>query len=260
MKHGVEELENSLEEFTFPHYEEKEESKSENIVEEILQCNISVDSKCDSEIILGYDIIADYPSSTEEAALLISSTSDELSISELNLQNNEPSAPLNLLDRCRYDENTTFAKAVSLEEVHQEVPCDLQNYFHDDICISENKRCYPDIISQISSCADSTIISGGTERLKPYSEAEMSNLYYNTELRNHESFVNSFIETELRSGKVIRHSLYELLTGYLTSRDNVCKNKLSFDSFLEDYKQFREQIWTLDTSSYTDYGECQVIK
>lgn len=256
MKDCVEELENSLEEYTIPHYEEKEESKSENIVEEILQCKTSVDSKCDSEIILGYDIIADYPSSTEEAAVLISSTSDELSTSELSLQNNEPSAPFSLLD----DENITFAKAVSLEEVHQEVPYDLQNYFHDGICLSENKRCYPDIISQISSCADSTIISGGTERLKPYSEAEMSNLYYNSELRNHESFVNNFIEIELKSGNGIRHPLYELLTGYLTSRDNLCKNKLSFDSLLEDYKQFRDQIWTLDTSSYTDYGECQVIK
>lgn len=253
---GIEELENSLRDLIFSN---DQEEKPENtcVAKQTTQCNVSIsstDSKDDNEINLGYDIIADYPSSSEDATVLISPTRDELIDFNQNAEKGVPSAPLNLFEGDSYGEDTAFPKLGTFEEFPS-APNNLQHYFLDDVHLSENKMCYPDIISQVSSNLGNREIQ---ERLKPFSEVEMSNLYYNAELRNHESFVNNFVEVELKSGSVVSHPLHELLTEYLKSRDNLCKNKLSFDCLIEDYKQYQEQVWNLDTSSYTEYGECQV--
>lgn len=115
---------------------------------------------------------------------------------------------------------------------------------------------YPDIISQVLSNIHE---HENADKLTPFTQTEMSALYYNQELCNYDLFVRNFVEHELNSGYTTRQPLHELLTGYLTCRENLRKNELQFVSLIEDYKQFQEQIWNCDTSSYTEYGECQVF-
>lgn len=204
------------------------------------QNHSNIDMKPENDISVGYDIISDYPSSGEEAIALnsntneldkaISASHDSLSeeknsIAEFKVVEGDPSAPYN--------------------------PTMAQNYEY------VPSVCYPDILSQIPSKMN---ISESHEKLKPFTEVELSNLYYNTELRNHSSFVHNFIEIELKSGKIVNHSLYQMLTKYLSCRDNLSKNKINFETLIEDCKQFQEQIWTLNTSSFTEYGECQVAE
>lgn len=152
----------------------------------------------------------------------------------------------------------SFTSSINEEVCSPSAPCGgvEQNYVTEDVYSKPNKISYPDLISQIS--LNVTQHRNSVEKLKPFTEIEMSAHYYNQELHNYDAFVNNFVEMELKSGNVVRQPLHELLMEYLTCRDNLCKNGLEFDSLVERYKEYQEKIWNSDTSSYTEYGECQV--
>lgn len=188
----------------------------------------------------------------------------------------EPSSCEEITETEPIDDGVDISASLS-----EECPSNVQNEVHQDVCSPsapfsggallhfdyysqdmyskrENKICYPDLISQIA--LNVTQHRNNVEKLKPFSETEMSAYYYNQELHNFDVFVDNFVEMELKSGNVVRHPLHELLMEYLKCRDNLCKNGLEFESLIENYKKYQEKIWNFDTSSYTEYGECQVLK
>lgn len=94
--------------------------------------------------------------------------------------------------------------------------------------------------------------------LQPFTESELYSLYYNQELCNYEIFVNDFVENEVKSGKVIQHRLYQLLTNYLGARKNWNRNMITFKSLHHNYILLQENIWSVRSNSITEHGECQV--
>lgn len=202
------------------------------------------------EINFGYDIVSDYPSSAEEAINLIGED-DELSIidavnEQVSCTTDSKSVMLNVNDSKNHLENIPSAPNSSK----------IADYVNDtNSAFLERTAFYPDVILQVPS---NITYRDSFEKLKPFTEADMTALYFNQELHNLDFFVDNFIEVELKSGFVVNHPLHELLTCYLTCRDNLTKNEIEFDHYMEDYKQFQEKIWHLDTSSLTEYGECQV--
>lgn len=239
---------------------EVKSQESENIFileETVNSSTVDLDSNNETEINLGYDIISDYPSSVEEATSLISRNNE---LEKINFN----TATLHISDQIQSVENsnpTIINELNSFENNDNDIPsapCDskMQNYFHDDQNIYKSKVRFPDVVPQNSFNVENN--KEKEEKLIPFNEAEMSTLYYNQELHNQFIFVKNFIEIELKSGIMVQHPLHELLTEYLTCRDNLRKNELDFNNLIENYKQFQEKIWNLDKSSLTEYGECQV--
>lgn len=201
------------------------------------------------EINFGYDIVSDYPSSAEDAINLIAED-DELSIIDADNEHasctsESKSMELNMNDSKNQSESIPSAPNSSK----------ITDFVNDSNAFLESNAFYPDVILQVPVNMNNR---DNFEKLKPFTEADMTTLYFNQELHNFDYFVDNFIEVELKSGFVVTHPLYELLTCYLTCRDNLTENEIEFNHYMEDYKQFQEKIWNLDTSSLTEYGECQV--
>lgn len=208
-----------------------------------------LDTQKNWEINFGYDIVSDYPSSAEDAINLIAED-DEISIIDADNEHASCTSDFKSVELNTNESKNQFESIPSAPSSSK-----ITNYAHDSNAFFENNAYYPDVILQVPANMNNR---DNFEKLKPYTEADMTALYFNQELHNFDYFVDNFIEVELKSGFVITHPLYELLTCYLTCRDNLTKNEIEFEHYMEDYKQFQEKIWNLDTSSLTEYGECQV--
>ncbi len=241
---------------------ESEELRDSYVFEEtpaFFENDAKSDSFKESDINLGYDIISEYSSSVEDATCLIPENRESVECERLD-RSGSP-VLLHISDISSSFDDTTSMKLNphgSEDAVAPSAPENLESreFIKDADFIHETEITYPDLVSEISKNMDE--YQESNEKLIPFTEAEMASVYYNQELHNHGPFVNNFVEIELRSGSVVNHPLHALLTEYLTRRDNLCKNKLEFNHLMDNYKQFQDQIWNLDTSSVTEYGECQV--
>lgn len=201
------------------------------------------------EINFGYDIVSDYPSSAEDATNLIAED-DELSIVDANNECAPGTSDSTSVEPNVSDPGYAVENIPSAPNSSKVADTSDTNVF------LESNTFYPDVILQVPTSMSHN--RDNFEKLKPFTEADMTALYFNQELHSFDYFVDNFIEVELKSGFVVNHPLYELLTSYLICRDNLNKNEIEFDHYMEDYYQFQEKIWNLDTSSLTEYGECQV--
>lgn len=199
-----------------------------------------------SDINLGYDIIADYSSSVEDGINLMADAEDGPERNDTLVMSNADEL-----------DNSSHEIPTEPDPIEPSAPDKLNNEaVLEDDDMFQSQIIFPDIIPELSTNVGS--FENNADRLTPFTEAEMASLYYNQELHQHGVFVDNFIEIQLRTKSVVKHPLHELLNEYLNCRDNLRKNKIEFNRYLQDYKQLREQIWILDTSSLTEHGECQV--
>lgn len=93
--------------------------------------------------------------------------------------------------------------------------------------------------------------------LKPLSEAELKDLYYNPYLAEAESLENEFVENELhREVRSEKHVLYELLTKYARSRHNLKLTILDInEARVAKHKQFGK-LWTESKERVRIYAKC----
>ena len=94
--------------------------------------------------------------------------------------------------------------------------------------------------------------------VKPFTETQLAALYTNQELSLVESFINEFVEFQLRGHRVRQqHRLQELLMSYLRARNHLIVNSQELDILKKSCKDIQKQLWCLDKASITEYGECQ---
>ena len=94
------------------------------------------------------------------------------------------------------------------------------------------------------------------QEIKPYTELQLSALYCNEELSQHNDVVAEFIENYLRSGK-IQHKLHELLIIYLRSRNKLISNGIELETLKKELKEQQSNLWIVETSVVSESGECQ---
>lgn len=66
-----------------------------------------------------------------------------------------------------------------------------------------------------------------------------------------------YIEAELRGLAIKKHILYELLTDYLSIREQTIGNNLEIEQLKRDYTEIQNQLWTLKTINEIGRGNCQ---
>ncbi|XP_033214682.1 ectopic P granules protein 5 homolog isoform X2 [Belonocnema kinseyi] len=94
--------------------------------------------------------------------------------------------------------------------------------------------------------------------MRPFTEKQLAALYTNQELSLVESFINEFVEYQLRGHSVRQqHRLQELLMSYLRVRNHLIVNSHELEILKKSCKDIQKQLWCLDKASITEYGECQ---
>uniref|UniRef100_A0A0A9XDT5 Ectopic P granules protein 5 n=2 Tax=Lygus hesperus TaxID=30085 RepID=A0A0A9XDT5_LYGHE len=93
--------------------------------------------------------------------------------------------------------------------------------------------------------------------LPSFTESQLLSLYHNEEIGLCNVFIESFLETELRSGFTQRHTLYDLLNKYLKSRDKLNSNVSEIESLMKETKDIQQRLWILEVVKITESGECQ---
>uniref|UniRef100_A0A8D8XCV4 Ectopic P granules protein 5 homolog n=1 Tax=Cacopsylla melanoneura TaxID=428564 RepID=A0A8D8XCV4_9HEMI len=93
--------------------------------------------------------------------------------------------------------------------------------------------------------------------LQPMTEEQLASLYRNRQLDLIPEFKDGFFSSELNSGFVLKHPLYDLITGYLNAKKQVTINAIQLEAFKADVKDFESKVWTLETSVVNENAECQ---
>ena len=104
------------------------------------------------------------------------------------------------------------------------------------------------------------IVNVNHKTVKPFTEAQLAALYSNQELNMVESFVNEFVEFQLRNHAVRQqHKLHELLMNYLRVRNHLIINSYELESLKKACKETQKQLWCLDKASITESGLFYVL-
>ncbi|XP_017775624.1 PREDICTED: ectopic P granules protein 5 homolog [Nicrophorus vespilloides] len=93
-------------------------------------------------------------------------------------------------------------------------------------------------------------------KIKPFTESQLSALYANSELAAVKQFTDEFIEAELKGLAANKHTLHELLKSYLQVRSKVQANFLEIKQLRHDYQEAQNQLWTLSNSVAHKRGVC----
>ncbi|KAL1132420.1 hypothetical protein AAG570_010375 [Ranatra chinensis] len=91
----------------------------------------------------------------------------------------------------------------------------------------------------------------------PFTENQLTSLYRNEELETNSTFINWFVDEELRGGSVLRHPLYELLIKYLRARERQTATETEIQSLLNESDELQQRLWNLELATITEMGECQ---
>ncbi|XP_008546899.1 ectopic P granules protein 5 homolog [Microplitis demolitor] len=123
-----------------------------------------------------------------------------------------------------------------------------------------NQTLRPDnnLIAQSSSNHQESSTKSTKSKLQPFTDTQLSSLYTNIELSHLESFINDFIDSQLRANASRhQHRLHELLMSYLRVRNHLILNSLELENLKKTCKEVQKQLWHLDKASITEAGECQ---
>ncbi|XP_056634672.1 ectopic P granules protein 5 homolog [Diorhabda sublineata] len=93
--------------------------------------------------------------------------------------------------------------------------------------------------------------------IKPYTESQLSALYYNRELEILDDFINQFVSAELKGSAMKQHPLYELLINYLRVQEKITGNTLELEQIRREYKSLQNELWTIESATVMRKGECQ---
>lgn len=92
--------------------------------------------------------------------------------------------------------------------------------------------------------------------IKPYTESQLAALYRNVELEQLDQFTSQFVEAELKGLGIKRHSLYELLTNYLTVREKLNGNSIELLQVRREYKELQANVWSVTNITASAVGKC----
>ncbi|CAG9829221.1 unnamed protein product [Diabrotica balteata] len=128
--------------------------------------------------------------------------------------------------------------------------------------LNENKKLANDIKMTDKITENNKTITKNSEtevhtEMKPYTETQLSALYYNQELETLEEFIEQYVNAELKGLAIKQHPLYELLTSYLRVQEKITGNTLELDQIRKEYKTLQNDLWTIETATVTGRGECQ---
>lgn len=165
-----------------------------------------------------------------------------INISEIKLIDTFPSAPVieNVVPNLMLNQ--------SLEQLSSEA--DRNNSRKE--CTTENSKLETSIMER----SKLKMLDGKT--MKPFSELQLAALYSNQELSLVESFINEFVDFQLRGHSIRQqHKLQELIMSYLRVRNHLIVNSHELESLKKSCKDIQKQLWCLDKEGITEYGECQ---
>ncbi|XP_043464914.1 ectopic P granules protein 5 homolog isoform X3 [Leptopilina heterotoma] len=96
------------------------------------------------------------------------------------------------------------------------------------------------------------------KKLQPFTETQLAALYSNEELSLVESFINEFVDFQLRGHSIRQqHRLQELVMSYLRVQNHLTVNSHELETLKKSCKDIQKQLWCLDKAGITEYGECQ---
>lgn len=92
----------------------------------------------------------------------------------------------------------------------------------------------------------------------PFTESQLTSLYFNQELAWIDMFISEFAEIQLRSNAIRQqHRLHELLMNYLRVRNNLIINSHELEILKKSCREMQKQLWCLDKACIKETGECQ---
>lgn len=94
------------------------------------------------------------------------------------------------------------------------------------------------------------------QKIRAYTESQLSAFYKNTELEAVKNFTYEFIEAEMRGVANKQHPLYELLNNYLHARSKITGNNLEIEQLKKEYKESLLSLWNLNSTVTSARGEC----
>lgn len=96
------------------------------------------------------------------------------------------------------------------------------------------------------------------KKLQPFTETQLAALYSNHELSLVDSFINEFVDFQLRGHSIRQqHRLHELVMSYLRVQNHLTVNSQELETLKKSCKEIQKQLWCLDKAGITEYGECQ---
>lgn len=102
------------------------------------------------------------------------------------------------------------------------------------------------------------ILNSAFKDVRPFTEQQLTSLYYNQELTLVDAFVTEFTEMQLRCGPLRQqHRLHELLMSYLRVRNHLIANSYELERLKKCCRETQKQLWCLEKTSETESGECQ---
>ncbi|XP_073995330.1 ectopic P-granules autophagy protein 5 isoform X2 [Rhodnius prolixus] len=116
-----------------------------------------------------------------------------------------------------------------------------------ELSIDENEDDFAEMANHLSKF----------QEVSAFTESQLLSIYHNEELSLNSSFIDQFIDVELRSGSVQRHPLYDLLISYLKSREKQATNSTEIDTLLNECKEIQQRLWIIENVKVTETGECQ---
>ncbi|CAG9856312.1 unnamed protein product [Phyllotreta striolata] len=146
-------------------------------------------------------------------------------------------------------ENSSNLETLILEEENAEKPIRLEKVLND------NKQLVKEI--KMTETINENDIEEIQLDIKPYTESQLSALYYNQELVTLETFIDQYVNAELKGTTMKQHPLHELLTNYLKIRERITGNTLELEQIRKEYKANQENLWTGETVTVTGKGMCQ---
>lgn len=178
--------------------------------------------------------MASAPSEDVENSSELNSKLEEMrnNISTIRLIDTIPSAPI-------------IENVISLPAQTTKLPSDKNNL----------KKEKSNLKSQTSTMEKSKL---DEKTMKPFNETQLAALYNNQELSLVESFINEFVDFQLRGHSIRQqHRLQELVMSYLRVRNHLIVNSHELETLKKSCKDIQKQLWCLDKAGITEYGECQ---
>ncbi|XP_051171464.1 ectopic P granules protein 5 homolog isoform X2 [Leptopilina boulardi] len=196
---------------------------------EAVECTVHFVDEVDTGIPM-----ASAPSEDVENSSELNSKLEEMrnNISTIRLIDTIPSAPI-------------IENVISLPAQTTKLPSDKNNL----------KKEKSNLKSQTSTMEKSKL---DEKTMKPFNETQLAALYNNQELSLVESFINEFVDFQLRGHSIRQqHRLQELVMSYLRVRNHLIVNSHELETLKKSCKDIQKQLWCLDKAGITEYGECQ---
>ncbi|XP_051171465.1 ectopic P granules protein 5 homolog isoform X3 [Leptopilina boulardi] len=197
----------------------------------------AIDTECTVHFVDEVDTgipMASAPSEDVENSSELNSKLEEMrnNISTIRLIDTIPSAPI-------------IENVISLPAQTTKLPSDKNNL----------KKEKSNLKSQTSTMEKSKL---DEKTMKPFNETQLAALYNNQELSLVESFINEFVDFQLRGHSIRQqHRLQELVMSYLRVRNHLIVNSHELETLKKSCKDIQKQLWCLDKAGITEYGECQ---